>query len=220
MHSTLISGFVTKVSSINPNKHERVVYLEAGYIDIPEINRLKFKNTILVTIDFWNPDKPISPDSLLHKNIAISNCTFNVAYISDPDAHDYVKYMQKYILKNTVSKITVINDKLLPINFCHTDIKIEKKLSGGLQGFHSCTITSENIFSPYYNFLVFGCKDLTVLVKDSAIKPEIGKSYSIMGHIVNFPREFSREQGKHGIYAELVREITNADRQNQSSGSL
>lgn len=212
MHSTLISGFVAKISSISPNKHERVVYLENGCIDIPEINRLKFKNTVLVTVDFWNPDNPVSPDSILKKNIAMSNCSFNVAYISDPDAHDYVKYMQKYILKNTVKKITVINNKLIPINFCHTNVRVEKPIKASYPGFYSCILEPDSRYSP-----LFGCKDLTILFKNSAIKPEIGKIYSVMGHIVNFPSEFSRAQGKHGIYAEITREITNADRQHQSS---
>ena len=209
MHSTLITGLIKKVNGSGVGPNHKLLHIYAGKIDIPELKLWAYDNNIIVNADCYAKDNPDIAKELLNKYISISNPIYNITYISVPEGDDYLKYLQKNLLKCYVKNIAVSNKKLLAINFCQTTVQVDRLISSSKindSNFYFCTIKGTR-HDPAYQ-----CKNLQVLFKESRIKPELGKTYLVMGQIVNFPLlDFNNSTGKHGIYGQITKEVTNAD---------
>lgn len=207
MHSILLTGLVTRVSKSGYAPNQRLVHIDTGYIDIPEINLKTHNNTVIVNLDCYVKNNLITREELKNKNISLSNPKFNIAWISSPEGGDFAKYLHKNLLKTSMSHVALSDKKLLLVNFCQTIVQVDHQIFTSVlenSRFYSCTLKGSSIYDVAYE-----CKNLIVLFKDSKIKPEIGKTYIVMGQVVNFPMRFSQPTGKHGIYGQITKEIVN-----------
>jgi hypothetical protein len=218
----LLSGKIISKKALNNNKNiknntEYFLTIKLNKINIPEIGISNYENnvTILTTFPYICNQETAEYEkvhNIVGKDVAVSCSRFGNIYIASPkDSREKLdiplSYIEKSVIRNEFNNFLFCSKKYLNINTITCVLIIDSYNS--ISGVYSCRICSSNLSDIVTRSSGVYFRQVPVIFKSSLIKPKLYKEYIVIGSVVNFPLGYHTSKGRHGIYGEIIKEVSN-----------
>lgn len=213
----IISKKVLSVNRSHKNDSEYFLTIKLNKINIPEIGVDNYENNVTILTMFpYISNRETAEYEKVHdiigKDVAVSCSRFGNVYIASPKdskekSQTPLSYIEKSVIRNEFHNFIFCTKKYLNINTITCMLVIDSYNS--VTGVYSCRICNSNLCDIATRSSGVYFREIPVIFKSSSIKPKLYKEYIVTGSVVNFPLGYHTSKGRHGIYGEIIKEISN-----------